>query len=474
MNLDYVRIYDFTAAEDLCALATPAHGFNRDFIISAGLANTSRCIFDWKGDGRCDLSNNHDSENCQFDGGDCCLSTCQTNCAEEPDLYERPPAVRVGNECEYFCGEEALYWCLDDEAVLSPVRQWCAFGQIKSTSRCYMSKLEVAGALQQCMLDDRVHGNSINAGPQCGNQTLTCTLQDVEAQNGCHLTKDDCFTRMCCTEAIDNGFITANPETNMLPSIAAIYDLCETSTTDNDEPCFPYMMNCIQEARAAKGGCCSCDTGWGGWRCRDPLCWPRCVHGTCIAPDLCHCEAGWKGEACQHAICTPECVPGQGTCVLPDVCECFYGWGGTSCEVPVSEPACVNGDAVSPDICRCAKGWGGRLCDYPLCQSWPVPSPECVHGTCIKPFECECEPGWKPYLPINQTGFDIIPFWSRGQDVSQETAGTYVKADSRLSFLSFWDRQYNSSNAAQCTVPECSVVIDPRCLECEPPPNGRR
>ncbi|CAE7731610.1 wif1 [Symbiodinium sp. CCMP2592] len=473
VNLDYVRIYDFTAAEDLCALATPAHGFNLDFIISAGLANTSRCIFDWKGDGRCDLSNNHDSENCQFDGGDCCLSTCQTNCAEEPDLYERPPAVRVGNECEYFCGEEALYWCLDDEAVLSPVRQWCAFGQIKSTSRCYMSKLEVAGALQQCMLDDRVHGNSINAGPQCGNQTLTCTLQDVEAQNGCHLTKDDCFTRMCCTEAIDNGFITANPETNMLPSIAAIYDLCETSTTDNDEPCFPYMMNCIQEARAAKGGCCSCDTGWGGWRCRDPLCWPRCVHGTCIAPDLCHCEAGWKGEACQHAICTPECVPGQGTCVLPDVCECFYGWGGTSCEVPVSEPACVNGDAVSPDICRCAEGWGGRLCDYPLCQSWPVPSPECVHGTCIKPFECECEPGWKPYLPINQTGFDIIPFWSRGQDVSQETAGTYVKADSRLSFLSFWDRQYNSSNAAQCTVPECSVVIDPRCLECEPPPNGR-
>ncbi|CAE7464572.1 wif1, partial [Symbiodinium pilosum] len=266
--------------------------------------------------------------------------------------------------------------------------------------------------------------------PQCGNQTLTCTLQDVEAENG-----------------------------------------CESTTTDNDEPCFPYMMNCIQEARAAKGGCCSCDTGWGGWRCRDPLCWPRCVHGTCVAPDLCHCEAGWKGEACQHAICTPECVPGQGTCVLPNVCECFYGWGGDSCEVPVSEPACVNGDAVSPDVCRCAEGWGGRLCDYPLCQSWPIPSPECIHGTCIKPFECECEPGWKPYLPINQTGFDIIPFWSRGQDVSQETAGTYVKADSRISFLSFWDRQYNSSNAAQCTVPECSVIVDPRCVECE---NGDR
>lgn len=72
---------------------------------------------------------------------------------------------------------EALFWCLDDDAVLSPVRQWCAFGQIQdfsrdfsrfglwqAMSRCFLSKLEVAGALQQCILDDRVHGNAINAG----------------------------------------------------------------------------------------------------------------------------------------------------------------------------------------------------------------------------------------------------------------------------------------------------------------------
>ena len=36
-------------------------------------------------------------------------------------------------------------------------------------------------------------------------------------------------------------------------------------------------------------------TGWGGWRCRWPLCWPKCVHGTCVAPDLCHCEPGVDG-----------------------------------------------------------------------------------------------------------------------------------------------------------------------------------
>ncbi|CAJ1355481.1 unnamed protein product [Effrenium voratum] len=465
MTLEYARVFDVARREDVCALVTPAHGYDPSYMVSQGVLNT-RCIADWRGDGRCDLSNNHDNENCQYDGGDCCLSTCQTNCANEPDVYDRNSA-----QCEYFCGEEALYWCLDDEAVLSPVRQWCAFGTIQAQSRCYLSKLEIAGALQQCILDDRVHGNAINAGPQCGNQTLTCTMQDVEAENGCHLTKDDCFTRMCCAEAIENGFIEQNPE--VLPSLTALYDLCETRKTDNDEPCFPFMVKCLQETRAAKGGCCSCEPGWGGWRCRWPLCWPKCVHGTCVAPDLCHCEPGWKGAACDHAVCTPECIPGQGTCVLPDTCECFYGWGGASCELPISEPACVNGDAVAPDICRCAEGWGGRLCDYPLCQSWPLPSPECVHGTCMKPFECECEPGWKQYKPINATGFDILPFWSQGEDISQETAGTYVKADSRISFLSFWDRQYNSSNAAQCTVPECSIIVDPRCVECDPPPMQR-
>ncbi|CAK8996522.1 unnamed protein product [Durusdinium trenchii] len=465
LTLDFARVFDYALREDVCALVTPAHGNDVSYMLSSGVAN-SRCIADWRGDGRCDLSNNHNLDNCQYDGGDCCLSTCQTNCANEPDSYQRN-----SNTCEYFCGEEALFWCLDDDAVLSPVRQWCAFGQIQAMSRCFLSKLEIAGALQQCILDDRVHGNTINAGPQCGNQTLTCTLQDVQAENGCHLTKDDCFSRMCCTEAIENGFIDTNPE--VLPSLTQIYDKCASSQTDNDEPCFPFMVKCLQETRAAKGGCCSCDPGWGGWRCRNPLCWPSCQHGKCVAPDLCHCEQGWKGAACQHAVCEPECIPGQGTCVLPNTCECFYGWGGTSCELPLSEPACVNGDAVAPDICRCAAGWGGRLCDYPLCQSWPLPSPECVHGTCVEPFECECEPGWKEYRPINQTGYDILPFWSPGQDISQETAGSYVKADSRISFLSFWDRAYNSSNAAQCTVPDCAIIVDPRCVECEVVPQQR-
>ncbi|CAE8588723.1 unnamed protein product, partial [Polarella glacialis] len=230
------------------------------------------------------------------------------------------------------------------------------------------------------------------------------------------------------------------------------------------------MVKCIQDNRAAKGGCCNCDSGWSGWRCRDPLCWPIIKHGTCIAPNLGFCDPGWKGEACSHAICVPECVPGQGTCVLPNTCECFYGWEGDACERPSSVPKCVNGDAVSPDICKCTPGWGGRLCDYPLCQSWPLPTSDCGYGSCKAPYSCECEPGWGEYMPVNGSGYDIPPFWSKGQDISQQTMGSYVMGDSRIAFLTFWDRQYNSSNAARCAVPDCSHIFDPRCTRCSPPP----
>lgn len=32
---------------------------------------------------------------------------------------------------------------------------------------------------------------------------------------------------------------------------------------------------------------------------------------------------------------------------------------------------------------------------------------------------------------------------------------------------------YNSSNAAQCTVPDCAIIVDPRCVECEVVPQQR-
>ena len=57
--------------------------------------------------------------------------------------------------------------------------------------------------------------------------------------------------------------------------------------------------------------------------------------------------------------------------------------------------------------------------------SWVSVSPRCIHGTCVEPFECECEPGWLPYRPINQTGFDLLPwpgvfFFCRGKGVHKD------------------------------------------------------
>ena len=127
---------------------------------------------------------------------------------------------------------EALYWCLDDEAVLSPVRPWlymafCGFGffltgngallgrsrpqeqplqgyicvghspvdvallhvqagsggcaaavsqpQDEQTTRS--PKMEALFEAQKGMLDDRVHGNSINAG---------CTLSGIAPCDALH------------------------------------------------------------------------------------------------------------------------------------------------------------------------------------------------------------------------------------------------------------------------------------------------
>ena len=122
---------------------------------------------------------------------------------------------------------------------------------------------------------------------------------------------------------------------------------------------------------------------------------------------------------------------------MNQVCECFYSWTGNDCGTPTSVPECVNGEAIAPDLCKCEEGWGGRICDYPLCQSWPEPSADCGHGQCVSPYNCQCEPGWEQYRPINETGYDVMEYWSKGQDitdiwVADDSNYTFVKGDTRF------------------------------------------
>ena len=49
--------------------------------------------------------------------------------------------------------------------------------------------------------------------------------------------------------------------------------------------------------------------GWGGWRCRDPLCWPKCVHGTCLGGGILEIKkGGWKVGGCDQGLVPPSYV----------------------------------------------------------------------------------------------------------------------------------------------------------------------
>jgi len=51
--------------------------------------------------------------------------------------------------------------------------------------------------------------------------------------------------------------------------------------------------------------------------------------GVCIA-DGCSCNFGWGGRACANPVCY-QCNPDRGSCTAPGVCICNSGWSGPQC-----------------------------------------------------------------------------------------------------------------------------------------------
>jgi hypothetical protein len=120
--------------------------------------------------------------------------------------------------------------------------------------------------------------------------------------------------------------------------------------------------------------------------CSTAVCYPNCINGECIDPNVCVCDPGWTGLICQIGICE-KCK--FGVCTSPEACDCFYGYTGHSCDVAVSWPPCHNGNATTVDKCLCEDGWEGRICDLAICE------PSCgAQGHCLYPGVCECEIGW--------------------------------------------------------------------------------
>ena len=436
------------------------------------------CDLSTIGNGKCDYTNNMVNNQCQMDGGDCCLTTCFSNCLNKQggaltgsNIPYSNPSGRTG-ECASMCGVRASpmtncpYLCLDDGyvGVGASYTSWCSHtrGTQSTMSNCYSTFGDIVTVLQECLMDEWSHGNDATSSSRCGNQTLDCTLADVTKKiDGCHLHPSSCTGTGCCSLAVENGWI--NPGTKVMPSRCDLYATCAAYSD-----CFPSMAKCARNNKACQGGCCICNAReWYGSNCDQPLCWPRCQNGRCVAPNMCHCDDNWSGDSCEIPVCSPSCVAGQGVCVAPNTCECFYGFEGEQCQNARSIPPCVNGHAIAADTCMCDPGWGGRICDYPLCQSYPVPSSDCGHGVCEAPWQCKCEPGWSLTIPVGADGLDILPTFWKGRDTSGIIAESdFVFGDSRFAQSLPTYHIFDEYNAYKCNNADCRIIADAHCNQC--------
>ena len=115
---------------------------------------------------------------------------------------------------------------------------------------------------------------------------------------------------------------------------------------------YPVYRKCANGGNCTRPGVCTCEKGWGGVDCTQPLCLQRCLNGGfCVAPDTCQCSTlptrfldargiplygreggkaawtGWTGYDCG----TPICV--QGTWV-PNVPPGTNASGGLVATLP--------------------------------------------------------------------------------------------------------------------------------------------
>ncbi|XP_057554764.1 tenascin-X isoform X3 [Hippopotamus amphibius kiboko] len=184
--------------------------------------------------------------------------------------------------------------------------------------------------------------------------------------------KEQC-TAGCCPAAAQAG--TGHTDVRSLCSLHGVFDL----------------------SRCA----CSCEPGWGGPTCSDPIdaeappspppsasspcpddCndQGRCVRGRCV------CFPGYTGPSCSWPSCPGDCH-GRGRCVQ-GVCVCRSGFSGDDCSVRSCPRGCSQRGRCENGRCVCNPGYTGEDCGVRSCPRGCSQKGRCEDGRCV------CDPGY--------------------------------------------------------------------------------
>ena len=119
--------------------------------------------------------------------------------------------------------------------------------------------------------------------------------------------EDDCFTRMCCTEAIENGFIAANPEAMHEPC-RELRQLWKTIYIADDMLSFAGVVSCRASCMSFASSPRPCD-------------------------EFCSSDRGIAHGCAQTAVQCPSAVQTE---ALPSLTAIYDVLGSRGCSLPRS------------------------------------------------------------------------------------------------------------------------------------------
>eukprot|EP00736_Rhodelphis_marinus_P008219 Rmarinus@m.26736 len=351
----------------------------------------------------------------------------------------------VGSFCAYDVASSTNAECLCDDTVD------CSFGD------CVVENFAVV-----CDCFDGYTGNSCDM-PVCD---LGCGMGTCVSPNECECAdgSDGGSDGSSCEEPVSTPGETATltDDTTAAPSTTA----APTSTTA--APSTSYMTSPTEGCDCVYGSCntlgiCVCDDGYSGLLCDTSICPDgyyymdgTCVydycdflgdyacsfHGQCTNTAQyyeCSCDSGYEGTYCSDPVCSNDCS-GNGDCVGPEECSCYcdwsatYCWSGDECDVP--DCSALNncndhGTCTDLNVCECDGDYSGDACDLLSCPN------DCsnhgtlkfhsegVYGCDGTTGECTCSSG---YTGDDCSTVDTSVVLSCPYDCS-DIAGACVKPD---------------------------------------------